>query len=356
MSFVRFAQTDIVNDTARITTSTWSGNTNSLTSIFTSSVQAVLSSPSSSGAHFIEVYDKAESDSTREVQFSVAYGHLAGSGSKHFTHAVGSYGKSPSRNIYSQYRQLVYGTETQNFSFNGHTPDDIYVININRARYKHNLKPGSLNLKLSSASIDVHLTDDSITTTGSSTVTNAGRQFNVVSGSSGVMLGTNLTQVTDSGSYGFFYPDSGFIILNADAVGEKLRNKGATGGQNVQGYGGLYAGSGSQFSNTQRDNHEKLFYAIESGSSFVLDSEEKVSSTYYFARARNFEFNYTTNPSFIDNNGNVLINSMIDNPTSYITTVGMYNDNGDLLAVAKLSQPITKDFTKEALIRVKLDY
>ena len=47
---------------------------------------------------------------------------------------------------------------------------------------------------------------------------------------------------------------------------------------------------------------------------------------------------------------------MIDNPTTYITTVGMYNDAGDLLAVAKLSQPITKDFTKEALIRVKLDY
>ena len=47
---------------------------------------------------------------------------------------------------------------------------------------------------------------------------------------------------------------------------------------------------------------------------------------------------------------------MIDNPTTYITTVGMYNDSGDLVAVAKLSQPVTKDFTKEALIRVKLDY
>ena len=47
---------------------------------------------------------------------------------------------------------------------------------------------------------------------------------------------------------------------------------------------------------------------------------------------------------------------MIDNPKSYITTVGLYNDSNELLAVAKLSQPITKDFTKEALIKVKLDY
>ena len=47
---------------------------------------------------------------------------------------------------------------------------------------------------------------------------------------------------------------------------------------------------------------------------------------------------------------------MIDNPQTYITTVGLYNDNNDLVAVAKVSQPIAKDFTKEALIRVKLDY
>ena len=47
---------------------------------------------------------------------------------------------------------------------------------------------------------------------------------------------------------------------------------------------------------------------------------------------------------------------MIDNPVSYITTVGLYNDANELLAVAKMSQPITKDFTKEALIKVKLDY
>jgi len=47
---------------------------------------------------------------------------------------------------------------------------------------------------------------------------------------------------------------------------------------------------------------------------------------------------------------------MVDNPTTYITTVGLYNDANELLAVAKLSQPLTKDFTKEALIKVKLDY
>jgi len=357
MSFVRFAQTDIVNDTARLTTSTWTGNTNALTAVHTSSLQAVFGSPTSSGAHYIEVYDKVISDATAEVQYSIAYGHKAGSGSLDFTSAIGGFGKSPTRNIYSQYRQLVFGTETQNFTFgdssNKFTPDDIYVINVNRSRYKHNLKPGSLNLKLSSGSNVIHLTDDSITATGSSTVTNAGRQFNIVSGSNGVSNGIT---PANSGSWGFFYPDSGFMVLNPEALNDHTIGLGAI----ITGSTSPLSPTGSLntiiASNTDAKNHVNLLKAIEAGGSFIIDSEEKVSSTYYFARARNYEFNYTTNPSFIDNNGNVLVNSMIDNPTSYITTVGMYNDDGDLLAVAKLSQPITKDFTKEALIRVKLDY
>ena len=345
MSFVRFAQTDIVNDTAKITTSTWTNNTNALTSAHnTSSLQAIFGSPTSSAAHFIEVFNAdPDTDSTAEVQYAVAYGHVAGSGSEDFTHAVGGHGKSPSRNVYSQYRQLVFGTETQDFNFGDGAVDDIYVINVNRSRYKHNLKPGSLNLTIGGAGSRLHLTDDSVTATGSSTVTNAGRQFTIVSGSDGVRQGTSNVYVEGSGSYGFFYPDSGFIILNGAALNESTANKGTNIGTNAT-------------SNNQSDNHLKFLNKIHAGGSFIVDSEEKVSSTYYFARARNFEFNYTTNPSFVDSNGNVLINSMIDNPTSYITTVGMYNDAGDLLAVAKLSQPITKDFTKEALIRVKLDY
>ena len=91
-------------------------------------------------------------------------------------------------------------------------------------------------------------------------------------------------------------------------------------------------------------------------SHFILDSEEDIASQYYFARARNNEFNYSNNPTFVNSDGTLKYDSMILNPKVYITTVGLYNDNLDLLAVAKLSQPIAKDITKEALIRIKLDY
>ena len=348
MGLIRYADGDVVNDTQRVSTSTWFNNTNKLTTALqhTSSVQAVFTNATSVGAHFINVY---YDNSTSGSEYSVAYGHVAGSGSKEFTTGTGGTGFSPSRNIYNQYRQLVFGDENSTFSFNGYTPQDIYVINVNRSRYKHNLKPASLDMKLTCGGVTRQYTDDSITTSGSAVMTNAGRQFNVVEGTTpGVMTGTSLNQSTNgnSGSYGLFYPDAGFIILNPDAL-EDEHTGGSGNNQILPDRTQNYAAN---------NNHARLFGALNSGNYFILDSEEKISSQYYFTRARNSEFNYTTNPSFVDNNGSVSITSMIDNPTTFITTVGMYNDNGDLVAVAKLSQPVTKDFTKEALIRVKLDY
>ena len=52
----------------------------------------------------------------------------------------------------------------------------------------------------------------------------------------------------------------------------------------------------------------------------------------------------------------VIFSNFINAPQTYITTVGMYNDTNELIAVAKISRPLLKDFTKEALIRVKLDF
>jgi hypothetical protein len=91
--------------------------------------------------------------------------------------------------------------------------------------------------------------------------------------------------------------------------------------------------------------------------SFYLNSQETISSDYIFVRARNAEFNYSENPSFISGStGEVIFDSFINAPQTYVTTIGLYNDTNELLAVAKLSRPLLKDFTKEALVRIKLDF
>tara|TARA_R110002167_G_scaffold123145_1_gene302024 strand:+ start:8719 stop:9783 length:1065 start_codon:yes stop_codon:yes gene_type:complete len=352
-SYNRLNPEDTTVSTDKVVSNTWSDDTNILENHFTSSTQTAISTATSQGNFFWEVYASSSNQSVKPiqgegpVQYTVSYGHRAGSGSLNFTPTAGALGNTATKCIYRQYAQLVYGDESSNFVFNGYEADDIYVLNIARSRYKHALKVGSLNLRLDNATNIDFFTDDSITQTGSAVTTNLGRQFNLVSGSDGVMSGSKLTQTShltavdsvDSGSFGFVYPEAGVIIFNAAALRKRTNaywTKGtAAATENIV---GLMCG------------------AIQRGNAFELDSEERVSSQYMFVRVKNSDFNYSSNPSYIDTNGNLNNTTMVDSPTTYITTVGLYNDDNNLLAVAKLSQPLKKDFTTEALVRIKLDY
>jgi hypothetical protein len=80
-------------------------------------------------------------------------------------------------------------------------------------------------------------------------------------------------------------------------------------------------------------------------------------STIYFCRALNAEFNYSTNPTFIDNDGRIIVTSGSDNQTrTYITKIGMYDINDNLLAVSAPSEPVKKSPDNELIFRVKLSY
>ena len=349
-TYIRFDSTDMVTSTDQVITSTWSDNTNLLQTFYTSSYQYLVASASSQGQFYLDVYNENPAmSSSAAVQMAISYGNRKGSGSVNFTRDDSdSDGYSAARSIYGQYRTLVYGDENTDFQFGNYTPDDFYVLNIERARYKYHLKNG-WNLALVNSGTTRYLTDDSSFNAGSSTITNIGRQFNIISGTNGAMYTASQTDIncTTSGSYGFFYPDAGLVLLNGDA----LRTEGivdfvAIGANNT---GSATGGSPV----TDRTASLEFMNRI---SQFELDSVEDLTAKFLFARIKNSEFNYSGNPSFIDDQGNLRFISMISQPTTYITTVGLYNDENELLAVAKLSQPLAKDFTKEALIRIKLDF
>lgn len=348
MSFKTLESQDFLVSADSITAPCWTGYAPSLTTMYTSSTQIA----GTSGNYYINIYNSdPSSDPTAEVQFNIAYGNKYGSGSVAYNSSYPDL--SPSRTVYGQWRNLIYGDENTDFTFGGVIPSqqDFYVIAVDRARYKQSLFPGSLNLTLYSASQNISLTDNSAITTTIS-YCDAGRVYQIISGSSGAPYsGSGYT--TDSGSYGLFLPDVGAIILNASALDLTFAN------------GGIALNT-VRTSNTLANNPLRL-YSTGSGkigittgsytSSFFLNSQETVTSDFVFCRARNAEFNYTENPSFISGStGAVLYDLFVNNPTTYITTVGMYNDQNELLAVAKLSKPLKKDFTKEALIRVKLDF
>ena len=352
MSFKRLEADDFVVSTDAISSTLWSTDAPSLTSVFTSSAQV----NGSNGAFYTNVYDTA---TTQSVQFAIAYGNSDGSGSLNYNSAVN--GKSPTATIYGQWQDLVIGDENTSFTFGAITSSEFYAITFERARYKDSLFLGSLSLTLSGSGSGgaITLTDNSNYVT-SVQFTEAGRVFQLITGSTGTRAPISSRNTADgysanSGSYGWLLPDIGTILLNPKALAAPA----VSGGINFG-----YSGSVTASSAPNVSPNQSLFASISSSlanlgatADFYINSQESITSDYIFVRPRTSEFNYSENPSFISGStGEVLYSSFINNPTTYITTIGLYNDTNQLLAVAKLSRPLPKDFTKEALVRVKLDF
>ena len=347
--FTRFdMSSDIIeNQKTLVTTGLFSGNAATMSVAYTSSAQT-----DASKAYYYEMWNGTST--TSEPQFSVAYGHRLGSGSS----AGGTLNDSPTRAIYSQYRLLLLDPGDTTFTFaDGTSSDSIYAVNFNRARIKDKLDPGNWQLSLttlsgSSVNSDnitvrvsgsgkvISLIDDS-NQTQQTNLTQAGRVYNIVSGT----ITAGIYNASAPQYYGLAYPDMGMLILNATPLNRSASFNTVTG------------------SNIAGDNAWKLFTSISgaysAGSSYVFQArnEETVTSTHYFVRVKNGEYNFSNNPTFTTGSvGELSQPTFIGDPKTYITTIGMYNDRQELLAVAKLSQPVQKSFSNEALIKVKLDF
>lgn len=337
---------DVVSgDIQTVSQPLWSENINPLSGGYTTGVGFFTSSTQvgSSGAYYVNVYHRDPQGafaSASAVQYAISYGNRLGSGSLGDT--TGDANDTPSRAVYSQYRNMLLSPNTTQFTFNGTGSDEIIALNVARSRFKQSLDEGNWTLRMGSGSAKfanstdatasyMSFTDDSSTNTNP-TVGQAGRVYNIYSGSNGTKVGTKV--------YGSFYPDAGLMIFNAGLLRADL---------------GLPFNSSSNTVNYR--NHITASMAISASSYFAARSQEQINSTNYFVRVLNSQFNYTNNPTFVSGStGAFAFSSMLSNPTVYLTTIGLYNDNNELLAVAKLSQPLQKTFSKEALIKVKLDY
>jgi len=341
MSYTVIQTDDQVVSSEIVVSPAWSNNQSTLTTFFTSSTQE----SGSTGKFYLNVYQTASTISDSTTQFSIAYGNILASGSAYFNSVVTN--SSPTKDIYGQFRALILGDENSKFTFDFTSgSNDIIVLSIARSRYKQSINPGSLTLGLKSGSASLTLTDNSQIQSNATFINNT-QYYTLVSGSGGNVYSST---GTPSGSYGYVFPDLGVIMLNPNVL------------QLPTGSGGL----GATFNRTNTStaspspfynyNNRLVYGFISQSANFQLQASEVLSSNYIFCRAKNAENNYTSNPTIIDTNGNLIYNQLIYSPVTYITTVGLYNDNNELLAVAKLSKPLQKDFTKECLVRVKLDF
>lgn len=370
-----FVEEDVsLAHTKFITNNFWYTNTFDLINVSTSSLQNenlkkfYLESEISSSTYSINSYFLTQSiDKT--VQFSVFYGDRFGSGSLQTNYYY------PSLVTYKQYANKCLEPEDDTFTFgDGLNSNRIYGITFNQEYFQDaintkyfqlalrelngNLYPNSVHTgsnvtyKTGSYKLLTLIPDD----VGTNTIlTQNGRVFNLVSGSiaSGI--------VTESGGgysyYGIIYPDLGLAILDATRLDSYL-NFNSTTGSNINGF-----------------NSFKLFKSIEGAvainngtsslssisappsHSFVVRADKVTNMNFYFVNIQAFDYNYSTNPTYTTgSSGQLKYNAFIRNPVTYISSIGLYNDEFDLLAVAKMSKPIKKYFGKEYLIKIRLEY
>ena len=334
----------VTNRTEVVTSGIWSSDAGSLTAFYSSSEQ----SSSVSGKYYLDVYNEHYTSASAEVQFSIAYAHISGGGVPTLSQTDSS--TLATKAIYSQMRNLLLdGGDTYFSVYNGsteggHDLEHFYALNINRARYKEKLDPGNIQIDLSGSAGLITLIDDSGQT---ETVGSSGRVFNMVSGALNIGTGNEgtINSVTASNGlgWGLFYPDAGVIILNPSAV--------------RAGVGTTFVSASAANTYSNVTNMHNLFDALKKGEDFQARRTENVSTSHYFVRANNREFNFSNNPTFVTGSTGQFVQRTFErDPKVYITTVGLYDDANELLAVAKVSKPIEKSFDKEVAIKVKLDF
>ena len=335
------------NNVSTVTTGLFSGNTGSLISMATQSGQTAIQ----------ESYFRTVIDNNGNQQFAIAFGNFNGSGSKDLTGNLNN--DTPSRAIYKQYAQILLAPNDLKFTINGVNTNSIYVLNFNRARFKEKIDPGNIEINLArmnrsntapvaglANTTDIReIIDDSSTQAG--TVGESGKVYNLVSGS--IDSGTNIFNASAPVYYGLLFPENGIAILNADTLNSQVNfgtnNSSSIDGKNLERMFKSISGSGAMSAVAGRT------YGLQARSS------EQVKSSFYFVRVKNAEYNYSNNPSFVTGSlGELKYTTFVNDPQTFITTIGLYNNNRELLAVAKLSQPLLKNKTKETLIKVKLDF
>ena len=313
----------------------------SLNAIYTSSIQG------DSKKYYTDIVDV---ENTK--QFALLYAHISGSGSL----KIGEREKdTPSKINYSQYK-LFTNDDTSTFSFyvnsiSSSQAEHIYIIKFDKDVIKDRMDAGNLQISLaniSNTSSIMTFVDTSHDSTNTKYFDDSPYySFDLVSGS--LLTGLHSTGIgtpTDNSSYttyGKIYPNMGIIIFDADKLVTYLNFNVNTG------------------SNIDVKNELQLFSSLkssmENGKNLFARNTFREIVTYYFVRVPAHHANYSNNPTFAESPsemGRIKNRNFFNEPVSYITTIGLYDDNKNLLAIGKLSKPVKKTMERELLFNLKL--
>ena len=369
MSFTRLDASDIAIQTNTIVRPMWSFGTNNLNT--SSSVSVAYGDPS--GFSFWSDFTA----SSGEIQFSISncYSEYS-SGCPPFNVSL-----PVNSNIvnYRRFLTLVFGKYDDSlrwYSSDSNLITTFLAVQIDRNRYNHRISIDNFLLRLQNIYEDSQFIIDLTIDASSKRMGSSGYIYNLI----GTPQFTGWENYIKNGyylgatPYGLIVPDIGLILINQELFtslpdpffpGDYMPGVGFF-DENLSAYETSWevANRFSYWLNPNAYNNPLWgdgAFVNGYGGRFVCSSEEDVPSNYVFVRAKAAEYNYSTNPSFSTGSSasgslDILNQDMVLNPRTYITSVGLYNDNCDLLAVAKMSTPLKKDPINETFLRLKLDW
>jgi len=309
---------------------------------------------------FTTVYDYPYLSSSANQLFDATVGNRNGS----------SFGPSSSaqyvdqkHNLYTQYQQMLFGYNSSGSLIPINTSGSLtpassdyinnpILLNFSRLLAKDEIKKGTFSIvvdqatsytsSLSSPASFMTLSDYGAAGSNPSFLNNspAGEYAILYSGSA-----------TAGNEKGLLFYQAGVAVLDGDKL--------------FSSYGGSvinFTSASSGYRSFQQSIVSSSIDQIASGSirrisSVSFNNTTELNSTIYFCRLNFNDFNYSSNPSYLSSSQIIVKNNNASNdPASYVTTIGLYSPDNELLAVAKLSQPVKKTPAEEITFRVRLDY
>lgn len=247
--------------------------------------------------------------------------------------------------MYNQLSQMLVGhdvdgtilkfDEDGNILAGGTKLNECVFLSFSRLLVKDEIKKGSIQLKIGQGSYSSPFS--TVKTISDYGATNEYR-VNSPAGEYGILYSGSSPI---GGPVGLVYYQAGIMVLTASVFG-------TTGflssGQSID---DALTGSSIQ---TIADSTRRRLQNVS------FNNTVELNSTIYFCRINHNEFNYSSNPTYLSGSKVRVKQTSLDNPTSYITTVGLYSSDNELLATAKLSEPLKKTPENEIILRVRLDY
>ncbi len=285
------------------------------------------------GGYFQTIYDGAVTNSLSTALCDVTFGYSTAS--MYYTASANvslSASKNEKLKVYKQMASLLLGSHDNIFTINSTLQHELFFLFLKRNIMKDELKKGALSIIFKSGTVNY--------ATGSDAGANSNFKL-VAGGEQGSLKNQDNTEI------GLVYYNAGAIVLDPRQC------------FNINAATPVWSGSlrydRSIFSGTMDHIVDGFRSRVES---IDLHNQTTIHSTLYFCRALNSEFNYSSNPTYLDSQQKIRVTSgsNILKSRAYITTIGLYDNQDNLLAVAKVNKPVVKSPDNEIVFRVRLDY